>query len=70
MLKNDFYEISTSCSAETNSKIKNAQDLLKFGTFDIWNISIFMLMPQIIFIKYLPRLQLKLVPKLKMLKIY
>ena len=51
-------------------KIENAQDLLKFGTFDISNIPILILMWKIIFIKYLPPVWPKLVPKLKVLRIY
>ena len=37
-------------------KLKSAQNLLKFGTFDISNMSISILMSEIIFIKYLPPL--------------
>ena len=46
------------------------QNLLEFGTTDIWNISISNLMLEIVFIKYLPPVRPKLVPKLKMLRIY
>ena len=35
-------------------KIKNAQNLLKFGTFDISNMLISILVPKMTFIKYLP----------------
>ena len=35
-------------------KITNAQNLLKFDTFDISNIPILILMSKIIFVKYLP----------------
>ena len=35
-------------------KIKNGQDLLKFGTFDISNNPISMLMSKMVFMKYLP----------------
>ena len=35
-------------------KIKNAQNLLKFGTFDISNVLISILVPKMTFIKYLP----------------
>ena len=52
------------------SKIKNAQNLLKFDTFDIPNMPISILMSKMIFIKYLPPVGPKLVPKLKVLKIY
>ena len=34
------YEIFTSCYAQIGPKIENAQNLLKFGTFDISNIPI------------------------------
>ena len=34
-------------------KIKNAQNLLKFGTFDISNMLISILVPKMTFIKYL-----------------
>ena len=53
----------------TNSKVlfflifsKSAQDLLKFGTCDISNIAISILMSKIIFIKSLPVATPKLVP--------
>ena len=46
------------------------QNLLEFGTTDISNISISIVMSKIIFIKYWPLVQSKLVPKLKMLRIY
>ena len=58
----------TTCEAQNVLKIENAQNLLKFGTCDISNISI--LMSKIIFIKYLPPVQPKLVPKSKVLRIY
>ena len=51
-------------------KMKNAQDLLKFSKFDISNIPISILMSKIIFIKYLPPVRSRLVPKLKVLRIY
>ena len=51
-------------------KLKNAYNLFKFGTCDIWNIPISILMSKIVFIKYLPPVWPKLVPKLKILKIY
>ena len=79
--------------AQNDPKIKGVQELSKFGTsyisnistsilmskiifmkyfykFDISNIPILILMLKIIFIKYLPPVGPKLVPKLKMLKIY
>ena len=41
---------SSSSSSSIGPKIKNAQDLLKFGIFDVSNIPISVLMPKIIFI--------------------
>ena len=69
-VKNDFYKIFTICSAQIVPKIRSTQNLLKFGTFHISNIPISILMSKIIFIKYLPLLRPKLVPKLKRLRIY
>ena len=51
-------------------KLKNAQNSFKFGTFDISNMSISILMPKMNFIKYLPPVRPKLVPKLKVRRIY
>ena len=51
-------------------KIKNAQNLLKFGTFHISKIPVSILMSKIIFMKYLSPFRPKLVPKLKVLRIY
>ena len=48
------------------STIENAQKLLKFGTVDISNMSVSILMSKMIFIKNLPPVRPKLVPKLKM----
>ena len=48
------------------STIENAQKLLKFGTVDISNMSVSILMSKMIFIKNLPSVRPKLVPKLKM----
>ena len=48
----------------------NAQKFLKFGAFDISIIPISILMSKIIFIKNLPPVSPKLVPKLKMFRIY
>ena len=41
-------------------KIENAQDLLKFNTFDISDMPILILMSKMIFTKYLPPVRLKL----------
>ena len=62
--------IFTTCWAQNGSKIKNTQNLLKFDICGISNIPILILMSKIIFIKYLPPVQPKLVPKLKVLRIY
>ena len=43
---------------------------MKFGTFDISNISISILMSKMIFIKCLPPVRPKLVPELKVPRIY
>ena len=51
-------------------KLKTAQNLLKFGTFNISNIPISVLLSKIIYMKYLQPVRSKLVPKLKMLRIY
>ena len=51
-------------------KLKNVQNLLKFGTFDNSNMPISILIPKMIFKKYLPPIESKLVPKLRMLRIY
>ena len=69
-VKSFFHSILTTSLAQIGPKIKSAQSLLKFGTFDISNILISILMSKIIFIKYLPLLRPKLVPKLKVLRIY
>ena len=56
--------------AQIGPRKKIAQGLLKFGTFDISNIPILILMSKINFIKYLPLLWPKLVLKWKMIRIY
>ena len=60
----------TICWTQNGPQIKNALNLLKFGKYDISNIPIGILMSRIIFIKYLPPVRPKLVPKLKVLRIY
>ena len=57
MPKNHFYEIFTTCQAKICPKIKSAQNLLKFGTFDISNALILILMPKFIFMKHLSALR-------------
>ena len=56
--------------AQIVPKIKNVQNLLKFGTSNISSMLISILMSKITFIKYLPPAGPKLVPKLKVLRIY
>ena len=54
----------------TWSKIESAQNLLKFGTFDISNMPVLILISKIYFFKYILHVRPKLAQKLKMLKIY
>ena len=49
--------------AQIGPKIKNAQNLLKFGLTDISNVPISILMSKIIFMKYLPPVRPKLASK-------
>ena len=51
-VKNYILEILTTCTAQIGPKIKSAQNLLKFGTFNISNMPISILMSKMIFIKY------------------
>ena len=44
--------------------------LIEIGNIDIWNIPISILMSKIIFIEHLPPVRPKLVPKVKVLRIY
>ena len=46
-------------------KIKSAQNLLNFGTFDISNMLISILMSKMTFMKYLSSVRPKLTPKIK-----
>ena len=72
-VKNNFYEIFTTFLAQSVSKIKNAQKLLKFETVDIWiccQSQIFQMLSKMIFIKNLLPVRAKLVPKLKVLRVY
>ena len=52
------------------AQIKNARNLLKFGTSDLSKIPISILMSKTIFMKCLPPVRPKLVPKLKVHRIY
>ena len=54
MSKNNFHETFNIFQAQIGTKIKNGQNLLKFGLIGISNISISILMSKIIFMKYLP----------------
>ena len=56
--------------AQIGPKIKNGQNLMKFGTSSISNMLITILMSKITFMKCLPPVRTKLVSKLKMLRIY
>ena len=72
-VRNNFYEIFTSFLAQSAAKIKNGQKLLKFDTVDISicrRSQIFQMLSNMIFIKNLPPARPKLVPKLKVLRIY
>ena len=72
-VKNNFYEIFTTFLAQSVLKIKNAQKLLKFETVDIWiccQSQIFQMLSKMIFVKNLPPVRAKLVPKLKVLRVY
>ena len=53
-MKDNFYEIFTTSLAQIHPQIKSAQNLLKFGKFDISNMPISILMSKMIFMKYLP----------------
>ena len=55
----------TFCWTPIGPKIKIAQNLLKFGTLDISNMPISIIMSKMIFMNYLPIVRLKFVPKLK-----
>ena len=58
------------CYVQIGPKIKSAQNLLKFGTFDTSNMPISVLMSKTIFIKYLQNIRPKLVSRLKVPMIY
>ena len=49
-----FYEIFANYSAQIGPKVKNVQNLLKFGWIFISNMLISILMSKRLFIKYLP----------------
>ena len=63
-VKNNFYQIFTIFWVQIGPKIKSAQNLLKFGTFDISNMPTLISMSKMIFMKYLPIFKPKLVQKL------
>ena len=60
----------TTCQAQIGPKIKNAQNLLKFDTFEVSDMPISILMSKIVFIKYLPSVRPKLVLNLKVTRFY
>ena len=64
-VKNNFHKIFVNFKAKISPKIKNAQNLLKFGTFDISSMPISILMSKIIFMKYLLTVTGKLTPRIK-----
>ena len=68
--KNIFYEIFTTCLTQISPKIKNAQNLFKFGRFGILKTSISILLSKTIFIKFLTPVRPKLEPELKLSRIY
>ena len=49
-----LFLLNTTCYAQIGPKIKSAQNLLKFGTFNISNTAILMLVSKMVFMKYLP----------------
>ena len=69
-VKNNFYEIFTNCQTKIGPRIKIAQILSKLGAFDISNIPILILMSKLVFIKQLLPVKPKVVPRLKILRIY
>ena len=65
-----FMKYLTTYLAQIGPKSKNAQDLLKFGTTDISNILISILISKKKkFKKFLPTVRPKLVAKLKVLRL-
>ena len=62
-IKDYFHKIFTTCSTQIGPKIKSTQNLLKFGITDISNILISILISKMIFVKYLPPVRPKLIPK-------
>ena len=48
------------------SQIKNAQNLRKFGIYNMPNMMVPIVMSKIIFMKYLPPVRPRLIPKLIM----
>ena len=65
--KNNFWEL---LGPKISSRIKNAQNLLKFGIFDISNIPISILTSKIFLMNFLPPASPKFVPKLKAPRFY
>ena len=69
-VKNNVCEICTTWYTQIGPKVKNSQNLLKFGTCNISRMPNSILISKTSFMKYLPLVKPKLFPKLKMLKIY
>ena len=67
-IKSNFYEIFTTCQVQIDPKIKNTQNLLKFGRFDISNIPISILMSKFDFYEIFTFCQDKLTSRLKFLR--
>ena len=65
-----FKHADPNFDVKVDPKNKSAQNLLKFGTFDISNMPISTLMSKIIFMKYLPPATLKFVLKSNMFRIF
>ena len=68
-VKNNFYETFTTCQTQIGPIIKSTE-FIEFGTFDISNVLISILMSKMIFMEHLPIAKPKLFPKSKKLIIY
>ena len=51
-VKNDFYEIYTTCKAQIGPKTKGTQNLLRFETFGISNMPISIVISRMTFITF------------------
>ena len=63
--KNYFYLILTTCSTRIGPKIKSAQNLLEFGTFDISYMPISILTQKMIFYQIFTNCQAQIGSKMK-----